>query len=551
MTPPSISKLSRDERTQIAAETRLRAEAGDYDAMYRLSWLYRRGEGVAHDQEQADYWLMEAGAGCEMADSEGLLRAEKDLKKSLAERRRLRKQSLKNPKDSQAFRDAFAAAEAGDIPSMLLISNYYSQGVECRKDFEEGMHWLMRAAAEGSAEAVVRINGLGRQKALQQFMRSWTEEEWRIQQQRVKEYEARKLQARQLLARECAAIAAAKAARLAQAWQVEQARIASERLAEAARIGQVFQAAEAGDVEAMLEVGNRCADGNGVTKDEAKSIFWYGRATKFGNIQAANPLQKAFAAACTGSHKGLADSMSILAECYEQGHGTAACPKRSAAWLAQAADAGHAESKAKLQAAYDAVTGGDLGEMAHAWIRGESVVWLRVTANDDYGSAMFRLGRLLAAGTEVRSDAYQAYQWFVKAGQSRAGYELQRLLPALRGVAERIPSNGVRDIVETLAAWGHDSEAAWWRLRLAGDGDPEALASHGRALELGRGVTRDLIAAREHYARAAALGHAEAMFWLGEMIEYGQGGAKSDSDARIWYAKAAATGHEPARRALD
>lgn len=103
-----------------------------------------------------------------------------------------------------------------------------------------------------------------------------------------------------------------------------------------------------------------------------------------------------------------------------------------------------------------------------------------------------------------------------------------------------------------LAAFsgGRYAEAAhdWQEAAKTGDGD--AALYIGLMNDFGRGVPRDLQAARTWYEQAAAMGNAVAMFNVGVLYDSGSGVPRDSTIAVEWYKKAAAGGMTRAAYAL-
>jgi len=51
-------------------------------------------------------------------------------------------------------------------------------------------------------------------------------------------------------------------------------------------LNQLVSRAEAGDDEAQFELGQRCANGTGVARDDVQAAAWYRRAAEGGNTDA-------------------------------------------------------------------------------------------------------------------------------------------------------------------------------------------------------------------------------------------------------------------------
>lgn len=115
-----------------------------------------------------------------------------------------------------------------------------------------------------------------------------------------------------------------------------------------------------------------------------------------------------------------------------------------------------------------------------------------------------------------------------------------------------VPS-GASDYEAGLAAYeqGRFQEALdSWR-PVAEAGDPEAQFGLGELYYWGRGVAKDVEAARSWYRRAGALGHGRALYSLGFIAYAGKGAEGRDVDAAAdWWHKGAAAGYPLAMVAL-
>ena len=117
---------------------RLAEKLGDIGAKNNLGNLFRKGEIVPKDPAQAISWYKKAGApvshywvGWYYHHGEGVT---KNLKKACAYYRR--------------------AAEAGEARAQGALGEIYVRGeLDGKEDYENGVFWLEKAAAQGRAQA--------------------------------------------------------------------------------------------------------------------------------------------------------------------------------------------------------------------------------------------------------------------------------------------------------------------------------------------------------------------------------------------------------------
>ena len=154
-----------------AAEWFGKAEKGDADARYHLGRLYRLGQGLPRDAEMAAEWFR-------MAANQEQAAAQAELGFAYA-------QGSGVPKNAAMSRELLRlaaaglpnAAESGDVFAQTLLGRLYAQGAGCRelkgdlawrnrkgadpgcleKDEGQAAAWLMRAAAQGHADAQARL----------------------------------------------------------------------------------------------------------------------------------------------------------------------------------------------------------------------------------------------------------------------------------------------------------------------------------------------------------------------------------------------------------
>ncbi len=114
------------------------------------------------------------------------------------------------------------------------------------------------------------------------------------------------------------------------------------------------RAAEAGDTEAMLDLGWICATGHGVQRDEAAGLAWYRRAAEAGHLMAMVNVGRLYAAGRGAKRdepeafewyqraaaKEFAPACFLLGRAYEQGSGVVENPAEANRWYRRAAALG-------------------------------------------------------------------------------------------------------------------------------------------------------------------------------------------------------------------
>lgn len=153
--------------------------------------------------------------------------------------------------------------------------------------------------------------------------------------------------------------------------------------------------------------------------------------------------------------------------------------------------------------------------------------------------SQFALAMMYDRGEGLANDDRKALEWYTKSAQ--AGYDKAQL--NLGFMYER--GEGVaKDARQSLhwfreAAIQGNPEALARLTELAGGGDAEAQFLVGSMHATGRGVEKNLEAARKWLAKAAKAGHVKSQYNLAVLLEE----AGEEDQARQWYKKAAAQGH--------
>ncbi|MCC6715363.1 MAG: sel1 repeat family protein [Gammaproteobacteria bacterium] len=136
----------------------------------------------------------------------------------------------------------------------------------------------------------------------------------------------------------------------------------------------------------------------------------------------------------------------------------------------------------------------------------KALEWYTKSAEGGYAKAQLNLGFMYERGEGVAKDAEQSLHWFREAATQGNPEALARL-------TER-----------------------------AGSGDPDAQFVVGSMHGTGRGVEKNVEAARKWLGKAAKAGHVKSQYNLAVLLEE----AGEEDQARQWYKKAAAQGHAKA-----
>jgi hypothetical protein len=176
-------------------------------------------------------------------------------------------------------------------------------------------------------------------------------------------------------------------------------------------------AAEAGNVDAMFQLGFLLGTGSVIAKDDAEAVRWYKMAAEKGNAQA----------------------MTNLGRRYYYGEGVPKDHALSVKWYRQAAEGGSVDAFFALGVFYDEGT-------AVAKDIAESERWYRKAANGGNVLAMYNLGNLLNEGRGVdmdRTEAVRLYRQAAETGHTKSMAALARSYATGQGV-EKNPSEAAR-----------------------------------------------------------------------------------------------------------
>lgn len=163
---------------------------------------------------------------------------------------------------------------------------------------------------------------------------------------------------------------------------------ASISVPEAVTPKSLADAASAGDMLALFEIGARYTEGRGVTADLAEAAKWYQ----------------------LSADKGFAPAQYRLANLFEKGTGVAPDPAKAKEYYQRAADAGNASAMHNLAVLLATGTGGTPDYPA-------AVVWFTKAADLGVSDSQFNLAILLARGNGVPQNLEESYKWFAVAAK--------------------------------------------------------------------------------------------------------------------------------------
>ena len=219
----------------------------------------------------------------------------------------------------------------------------------------------------------------------------------------------------------------------------------------------VLAAAEQGNADAQVSLGQMCVYGRGLVKDEVKGVQWYRKAAEQGNAHGLELLGDAYRdgigveanyelalhwyrKGIEQEHPGIQVSLGTM---YQYGFGVAQSDEQALQWYRKAADQGNADAQNILGNAYYNGTGvvQDHVQAAH---------WYQKAADLGNAAAQNNLGNVYYLGTGVVQDHVQAVHWYQKAadlGNANAQNNLGHVFYHGTGVVQ-----------------DHVQAAHWWKM---------------------------------------------------------------------------------------
>lgn len=259
-----------------------------------------------------------------------------------------------------------------------------------------------------------------------------------------------------------------------------------------------------GDANAMFRLAGRYERGDGVERNDAIALSWYGRAAEEGVYEAVPKIGEL--------RDKLAREDSRMPRLSDEPPAATAAPTRRQ----QAARPPQAAEPAPVPA--PPVTAAPMPAPAPPPNQ--------AAPNDPEQELK------LAAAARDDTEALRHYRAAAELGSAEGAFNLAYRLANGRGG----PQN--------------DAEAALWYQAAAQQGSAAAQNNLGFMYASGRGVARSDETAIEWYRRAAEQDYPPAQTNLGMMYDAGRGVPPNPADALAWYSKAAAAGYGPARSRL-
>jgi len=143
----SAAQTGAQPQPAAVADTRVRAEAGDAEAQFRLGRMYLYGDGVPQDHDQSVAWFRKAAA-------QGHPKAQNNLGIAFAD-------GLGVPKDeAQAVEWYRKAAAQGEMLAQSNLGVIYSSGDGVPQDLAQAASWYRKAADQGFAPAQFYLGAL-------------------------------------------------------------------------------------------------------------------------------------------------------------------------------------------------------------------------------------------------------------------------------------------------------------------------------------------------------------------------------------------------------
>ena len=160
--------------------------------------------------------------------------------------------------------------------------------------------------------------------------------------------------------------------------------------AEVRETAAIRAAAEQGDADAQVKLGDRYAKGTGVPEDLERAVVWFRKAAEQGN----------------------ALGQFVLGKCYAFGYGVPKDVAQAVVWFRKAAEQGNVDAQNNLGMIYTGC------ESVYSDCEGvskdipQAVEWFRKAADQGSGVAMHCLGALYELGDGLPKDLVAAYQWY-------------------------------------------------------------------------------------------------------------------------------------------
>ncbi len=197
-------------------------------------------------------------------------------------------------------------------------------------------------------------------------------------------------------------------------------------------LSTLILAAERGDPECQVQLGEHYANGEGVTRDPEQAFRWYQKAADQGHAKAQYYLgcyymddtykslefQKALVWFTKAAEQGHIVAQFNLASYYEKGRGVQRDYAEAAKWYTKAAEQGDMLAQFSLASYYAKGRG-----VAQDYVA--AIKWCQKAAAQGHAPAQYNLGVCYERGITVPQDNEMARQWYQKAADQ--GHELAKV----------------------------------------------------------------------------------------------------------------------------
>lgn len=457
------------DRNLVEAERwyRQAANAGDVSGMLKLGAMYSRGVVVEKDSTEGLNWYRKAA---KTRDAEAIFELVKFLQS-------VGQETLPYPEHHSLFRDAVdvfqSAAQRDDPDAMFFLGKLYGIGDGIRKDHEQELFWIKKAADLQNSDAMHELGSihakgkavvLDEGEALEWFQKSAEKGNPEGMYKLGALYEKSGFFQNYDLARYWYQEAAANGhvdamymlgiANLLGSLGHKELKTAAKWMREAADLGHI---------DAMCYLAQMYEAGDGVSQSGLESVKWFEKAAKHGNVKA----------------------MSSLGTRYCEGHGVSKDVREAVKWFERAIDAGDVNTMVLLAGKYQS---GDGVEQDYK----KATKLFRQAADAGEPNAMAFLGGNYRLGLGVSPNYQEAIRWYQRGVQTENGN----------------PWFGRRMEIEGVEV---DYEDALGLFRRAADkGSRSGMYGLGILYEKGLGVAKDVKRATQLYRQAARLDEKQA-----------------------------------------
>jgi TPR repeat protein len=422
--------------------------------------------------------------------------------------------------------DAFkAAAEKGDVNGEYAYGVCLENGIGAARDFAQAERFFRRAAAKNHRAAQTALGMMLTMKGLPSDVHaegiSWLQKsadagdhlaarqlgDYLVAQPNVdvKTREENLKKAHALF--EKGAAAGDPEAKFRYGLMIQEG-TGDEKQDVARGLQVIEEAAQAGSVEASVNLGRQHQLGLFVKQDFAKARDYYERAVK------------------AGKHP---EAQFSLGKLYEEGLGVPKDLDRAVFYYRQAAEQKHANALVQLGICYDNGLGVEKDEKM-------ALKFFQEAADLGSGLGLFNVAVCHDLGKSgLKADPVAAAKWFIRSGEADYPLAMNEM-----GIRYREGRGVLKDATAAVA---------WFDKAATVHSFPAAQFNLGNMFELGVAVPQSYQRAGELYTLAALAGRPDAKHLLARLFLRGLGIARDPVKAYVLYSEAALAGSDPSTEA--